>query len=372
MRWGLTRAEHWILMALVALVTIGIGANYYQNERERVAVHIEQLEPVVQPQGADADKININTATAAELDTLPGIGPAYAERIIQHRQQNGPFKSIEDLRQVKGIGEKTFENIRNLITVGGDSGQGELKTTGPVKPPDRVRPSNVEQNAAPATTPAPATGTSAAGAPTQSVPAPPLPGTAAPPAATPSAAPATKKININTATAAELDSLPGIGATYAQRIVEYRTANGPFKAIEDIQKVKGIGPATFEKLKPFITVGGDDSLIRTTGPVQPPDRQAPGPVPSPAETPAPPAGGQTAPAVSPTPAPAASSSGKININTATAAQLDSLPGIGPAYAQRIIDYRTANGPFKSVDELTNVKGIGPKTLENLRPFICVE
>jgi competence protein ComEA len=62
-------------------------------------------------------------------------------------------------------------------------------------------------------------------------------------------------ININTATAAELETLPRIGPVTAQRIVEYREANGPFETIEDIQNVPGIGPATYEGLKDMITVG---------------------------------------------------------------------------------------------------------------------
>ena len=62
----------------------------------------------------------------------------------------------------------------------------------------------------------------------------------------------------------------------------------------------------------------------------------------------------------------------ININTAAQGELELLPGIGPALAKRILDYRTTKGPFKRIDELDNVKGIGPKILARLRPQVTVE
>ena len=63
-------------------------------------------------------KININTATQTELESLPRIGPKVAQRIIEYRTQNGNFKKIDDLMKVKGIGEKIFAQIKELITVG--------------------------------------------------------------------------------------------------------------------------------------------------------------------------------------------------------------------------------------------------------------
>jgi len=71
------------------------------------------------------------------------------------------------------------------------------------------------------------------------------------------------------------------------------------------------------------------------------------------------------------PTPQEGQTGKININSATAAELDSLSGIGPTKAQAIIDYRNQNGPFRTVDDLLNVPGIGPKTLETIRDQITV-
>ena len=68
--------------------------------------------------GSDSDLININTASSFELETLPGIGPTTAGKIITYREENGPFLSIEDIINVSGIGPGTYERIKDLITVG--------------------------------------------------------------------------------------------------------------------------------------------------------------------------------------------------------------------------------------------------------------
>lgn len=71
-------------------------------------------------------------------------------------------------------------------------------------------------------------------------------------------------------------------------------------------------------------------------------------------------------------APSAAHAKKININTATQAELELLPGIGPALAGRIIERRAARGPFRSVDQLDDVRGIGPKLLAKIRPQVSLE
>jgi competence protein ComEA len=95
--------------------------------RDQQQIHVprkgEPAQPVA-PGGADrtpgspvAKRVNINTATLAELDTLPKIGLTTAQRIIDYRAKNGPFKKIEDLKNVSGIGDATFEALKDLITV---------------------------------------------------------------------------------------------------------------------------------------------------------------------------------------------------------------------------------------------------------------
>jgi competence protein ComEA len=67
--------------------------------------------------GKEEGKVNLNSASEAELQTLPGIGPAKAAAIMEYRTENGSFKSVEELMEISGIGEKTFEKLKESITV---------------------------------------------------------------------------------------------------------------------------------------------------------------------------------------------------------------------------------------------------------------
>ncbi len=69
-------------------------------------------------QGEQVERIDLNRASAVELETLPGVGPRTAELIIAYRNENGGFKKIEDLMNVRGIGERSFLRLRPLVSVG--------------------------------------------------------------------------------------------------------------------------------------------------------------------------------------------------------------------------------------------------------------
>lgn len=72
--------------------------------------------------------VNLNTATVAELDALKGVGPGKAKAIVEYREKNGPFKSVDDLTLVKGFGDKSIEKLRPDLTVGeGSSNAGKKK-----------------------------------------------------------------------------------------------------------------------------------------------------------------------------------------------------------------------------------------------------
>jgi len=88
--------------------------NLAQIVQDQDQVHVPSTGGVAPQVGG---RVNINQADSLTLQTLPGIGPAMAERIIAYRQENGPFTTVEDILNVKGIGPATLEKLRDLITV---------------------------------------------------------------------------------------------------------------------------------------------------------------------------------------------------------------------------------------------------------------
>lgn len=127
-----------------------------------------------------------------------------------------------------------------------------------------------------------------------------------------------EKLDPDLATAKELTRLPGVGPTLAERIVTDREANGPFRTLDGLERVSGVGPATIRRLAPHLRFAGAPSRPEL-----------------------------------------------VDVNRADAEALATLPGIGPARARAIIAWRTEHGPFRSMDSLTDVPGIGPALVAGL-------
>ncbi|PQC28989.1 competence protein ComEA [Enterococcus faecalis] len=92
---------------------------YVPKKGESVAQSLETLQESAPAQQNQEEKINVNTATEAELQTISGIGAKKAQEIIRFRDEQGPFKTVEELKNVPGIGEKTVERLKDMLTVNG-------------------------------------------------------------------------------------------------------------------------------------------------------------------------------------------------------------------------------------------------------------
>ncbi len=140
---------------------------------------------------APDERIDVDRASAEELTRLSRIGPAMARRIVADREQHGSFGSLEGLDRVSGVGPVLLETIRRNVTFSGRARRDPL-----------------------------------AGLP--------------------------RRIPLNNATAAQLATLPGIGPAKARAIVEARVRSGPFRRVDDLQRVPGIGPRTVERLRDLV------------------------------------------------------------------------------------------------------------------------
>lgn len=116
----ITKTE-WLMLALTVIFLL-VLALIYQKAADTapgtdysITVTYRESEPVAPEAPAP---ININTASSEEFQTLPGIGPAIAERIVAYREKHGLFRSIDDLLNVNGIGQSLIEEFRDLVTVG--------------------------------------------------------------------------------------------------------------------------------------------------------------------------------------------------------------------------------------------------------------
>jgi competence protein ComEA len=208
------RSAQWATALLLALA-LGLLA-WHAYGTLRSGTRPTTLEPDA------ADTIDLNRADRAQLLQLPGVGEGLARRIEAYRQEHNGFRSVEELRRVGGIGPVMLERLRPLVHVEPYEG-GEDSEPAPVAAQPPAPPGRKDAKAG------------AVGKKKEALTGP---------------------VDVNRASAAELQRLPGIGPKLSARIVEAR-ARGPFRSVDELRgRVPGIGAKTLERLRPHVTVGG--------------------------------------------------------------------------------------------------------------------
>ena len=208
-------------------------------------------------QAAKTEKVNLNTASEKEIAAAKGVGDKLAKELVAGR----PYKTWEEVSKVKGVGTgKKLDSLKKVLKLSGGEAAKEEPAAEKKETKKSKSSSKGDAAAAPAAAGAAAggaAGASAAGktsaASEPSSPSKKSSASSSSPSSSEKLAPGTK-ININTASAEELDKLPEIGPVKAQAIVDYRKANGKFAAPEDVMKVSGIKEGTFAKIKDYIVV----------------------------------------------------------------------------------------------------------------------
>jgi competence ComEA-like helix-hairpin-helix protein len=171
-------------------------------------------------------RLDLNRADHAQLLQLPGVGENLARRIEAYRAEHHGFRDVEDLRHVSGIGPTMLERLRPFVYVEGlENGDGEGPTL------------RLSYHSPPSTAPA-----------KKNTPADEEKKTASKKSDGPK-----DRINVNEATATQLQQLPHIGPKLASRIIEAREKK-PFQTVDDLRHVPGIGVKTLDSLRPYVTV----------------------------------------------------------------------------------------------------------------------
>lgn len=211
----LSTDERRALAVIAALLVLAAGARWIDRPRplleDVAALDLDSLEqasraalPAPRTAVTAAAPVDPNTASAAELDRLPGVGPALAARIIAERDR-APFASVSDMRRVAGIGPALAQRLTPLLALPADAAPGERSSA------PRPEDGPPEWNSAP-------------------------PARAGP-------------VDLNRATAAELERLSGVGPVLAARLIARRDSIGRFDSWDDVDAVTGVGPALLTRLR---------------------------------------------------------------------------------------------------------------------------
>jgi competence protein ComEA len=203
----LTEEEQKIVFFLIVFGFIGIIVQYTGLLADENPEAADSLQAAVEK---DYEIIfDLRTATKEELISIPGIGEKRAADILFYREEHG-FKSLSEIKNVKGIGDATFKRLESSFIPFGQ--EEELNTK------DETENQEIEES-------------------TQSIHKEKA---------------NIEKININTASLEELQKIKGLGPATAEKIINLRNEIGEFSAYEQLLEVKGIGPKTLEKMRPYL------------------------------------------------------------------------------------------------------------------------
>jgi competence protein ComEA len=279
------------LLSMSLAVLLGPASTGFAQATKTVAPQTKAKAKAAEPAKAK-DPIDLNSATAEELATLPGIGEVSARKIIDSR----PHKAVADLVKA-GISASEVEKITPLVV---------------------VRP--------------------------------------LPPA-----------VDINEDPADKLETLPGIGPAMAKAIV----AGRPYAKYEDLEKVKGLGPKKIDELKGRLSFAKAEPVAKKAEPkkaevkkVESPSKVEVKKVETKVAEPA----KEKMKTAKATDAPKLAPGAKVDLNKASKEVLDALPGIGPVYAQAIIDAR----PFSKIEDIMKIKGIKEVEFAKIKDMITVK
>jgi competence protein ComEA len=321
------RKELTLAAILIGVIVLGLGVQQWRKPpgvdpvvigKDALAPRIPEATTELRIDFNESDKtglqagrrMDLNRATEGQLQQVSGIGPALAKNVIRYRETHGLFRTLEEVLEVPGIGPSRLANLAELFEVPDSSYPDDFSPDNRARfhsSHEEHRDETVQQSASKAR-----------------------------------GAASVLRLDLNRATAEELQQLSGIGPAISSEIVRYRQSRGGFRSVEELVEVPGIGPKRLEQFRPSLFVegvGGPGAFTDSTAM-------------------------QTSDTIS-----KQTGSSRISLNRAGAEELEKLPGIGPALAGRIIQYRQVYGPFQTLEEIQEVSGIGEKTYARLLPYI---
>jgi competence ComEA-like helix-hairpin-helix protein len=217
----MSAAERRALILLLSLGLLGQGVRWWLTRPDQApgevqllaalpprspAAHRDSILALARPLGPD-ERVDVDRASAPELARLPRVGLALAKRIVADREARGPFGGPSGLDRVPGVGAGLLAAIGPHLAFSGPASSPVPLPINPIQPVAPAEPQGAEP------------------------------------------------VDLNSADASSLDALAGVGPARARAIVEYRQANGPFHAVQELSRVPGIGPAALARLQGRVRVG---------------------------------------------------------------------------------------------------------------------